>query len=300
MPRGRGSLDHWPEPRPTQRGWGQWMIDRMTDAANLQYQYGDSEKLKIRYEAHTLYSERTSHWHALFTEVLDIVPGEQVVDVGCGPGGIHVQLSRAGAQVTGIDASPGMVAEARAQAEQEGLNVQVRVGDAERLPFADGQFDAALCCHMLYHVPDIRAALTELRRVLRRGGRVLISTNAADHCARLNDLHAQAARELGFVPVVGDLAGGGRFSLSNLPLVQSVFPNVQLHELPNAFIWPTVESALRYYASGRIDAIQRVADETGHRELLLERMRELIGEIVAREGVFRVPKDAGYFLATVP
>ena len=275
------------------------MIDRMTDIANLQYQYGDSEKLKIRYEAHTKFSEHTSDWHALFTEVLDIVPGEKVVDVGCGPGGIHRHLSRAGAQVTGIDASPGMVAEARAQAERDALNVQVQVGDAEHLPFSDDQFDAALCCHMLYHVPDIQKALTELRRVVRSDGRVLISTNDADHCARLNDLHAQAARELGFVPVVGDLAGGGRFSLSDLPLVQSVFPSVQLHHLPNAFIWPTVEPALRYYASGRIDAIQRSAEETGHREPLIARMRELIGEIVKSEGVFRVPKDAGYFLATV-
>ena len=275
------------------------MIDRMTDAANLQYQYGDSEKLKIRYEAHTRYSENTSDWHALFTEALKIVPGEKVIDVGCGPGGVHGRLSRAGALVSGIDASPGMVAEARAQAEQHGLNVEVQVGDAEHLPFPDDQFDAALCCHMLYHVPDIRKALTELRRVVRPGGRVLISTNAADHCYRLNDLHAQAARDLGFTPVVGDLAGGGRFSLSDLPLVQSVFPRVELHHLPNAFIWPTVEPALRYYASGRIDAIQRAAEETGHRAPLLKRMRERISEIVAREGVFWVPKNAGYFLATV-
>lgn len=275
------------------------MIDRMTDAANLQYQYGDSERLRIRYEAHTQYSERTSDWHELFTQVLDITPGEKVVDVGCGPGGIHAQLSRAGAQVTGIDASAGMVAEARAQAERDALNVDVRVGNAEQLPFPDAEFDAALCCHMLYHVPDIHAALTELRRVVRRGGRVLISTNAADHCARLNELHTQAAQELGFVPVVGDIAGGGRFSLSDLPLVQSVFPIVQLHHLPNAFVWPTVEPALRYYASGRVDAIQRTPADTGHREPLLRRMEQLISEIIAREGVFLVRKDAGYFLATV-
>jgi ubiquinone/menaquinone biosynthesis C-methylase UbiE len=275
------------------------MIDRMTDAENLRYQYGDSDKLKIRYEAHTRYSERISDWDALFTEVLAIVPGEKVVDVGCGPGGIHSHLSRAGARVTGIDASPGMVAEALAQAARDDLNVQVQMGNAEQLPFLDEQFDAALCCHMLYHVPDIRAALSELRRVVRTGGRVLISTNAADHCARLNDLHAQAARELGYVPVVGDLAGGGRFSLSDLPLVQSVFPNVRLHPLPNAFIWPTVDSALQYYASGRIDAIQRAADETGHREPLLKRVHELITEIIEREGMFRVPKNAGYFLAIV-
>lgn len=274
------------------------MIDRLTDTSVLRYQYGDSEKLRIRYEAHTRYSEHVSDWHDLFTRALGIAPGESVIDVGCGPGGIHGRLCRVGARVTGVDASPGMVAEARAQAEREGLDVTVQEGDAEQLPFGDGQFDAALCCHMLYHVPNIERALRELHRVLRPGGRVLISTNAADHCARLSALHAQAAHELGFVPVVGGKVEEGRFSLGHLPLVRSVFPNAELHRLPNAFLFPTTDAALAYYASGRIDAVERRADETQHRAPLLARMRELIDEIIAREGVFRVPKDAGYFLAT--
>ncbi|MGE3271331.1 MAG: class I SAM-dependent methyltransferase [Chloroflexota bacterium] len=273
------------------------MIDRMTDAANLRYQYGDSEKLRIRYEAHVRYSEQSPDWHGIFIEALGIVPGTSIIDVGCGHGKIHPRLAQAGAEITGIDASPGMVAEARQQAEREHLPVTVLEGDAQQLPFPDDQFDAALCSHMLYHVPDIRKALTEIRRVVKPGGRVLISTNAADHCARLNDLHAQAARELGYVPAVGN-GEEARFSLESLPLVRDVFPDVKLHPLPNAFIFPTVDAALSYYVSGRIDAIQRRADETSHREPLLIRMRQLIGEIMDREGVFRVSKNAGYFLAT--
>ena len=136
-----------------------------------------------------------------------------------------------------------------------------------------------------------------MRRVVRPGGRVLITTNAAGHSARLSELHAQACRELGYVP--GQSSPERRFSLDHLPLVQSVFPNVELHHLPNAFSFPDVESAVRYYASGRVDSIERRADDVSHREPLLRRMEQLVGEVVAREGVFRVPKDAGYFLATV-
>ena len=273
------------------------MIDRATDRQYLQYQYGDSEKLRIRYEAHTQYSERPSNWFDLFTQVLGVTDGTTVIDVGCGFGGIHPTLSRAGAHVTGIDQSPGMVQEAQQQAERERLNVTLQEADAQQLPFPDDSFDAALSSHMLYHVPDIARALSEMRRVVKPGGTVLITTNAADHSRRLNDLHVHAAREHGLVPVAN--SPERRFSLEQLPLVQSVFPNVELHRLPNAFIFPTVESAIRYYASGRIDAIERTADDTSHREPLLRRMEQLISGIIAREGVFRVPKDAGYFLATV-
>ena len=270
------------------------MIDRMTDADNLRYQYGDSEKLRIRYEAHTKYSEHPSNWFDLFTEALGVTSGTKVIDVGCGPGGIHPRLVQAGAQVTGVDASPGMVTEARQQSERLNLHAEILVGDAQQLPFPDDQFDAALCCHMLYHVPDIAKALSEIRRVVKSGGRVLISTNAADHCARLNELHAQAARELGYVPVVGAQIETGRFSLDHLPLVQSIFPTVVLHRLPNAFIFPTVDSALAYYASGRVDAVERRADQSDHRAPLIARVGKMVTEIMAREGgVFRVPKDAG-------
>jgi SAM-dependent methyltransferase len=193
-----------------------------------------------------------------------------------------------------------MVVEARQQADRLNLHAEILIGDAQRLPFPDDQFDAALCCHMLYHVPDIARALRELRRVVKVGGRVLMSTNASDHCARLYELHAEAARELGYVPVVGANIETGRFSLDHLPQVQEVFRDVELHPLPNAFIFPTVASALAYYASGRVDAIERRADETSHRAPLIERVGGMILEIMAREGgVFRVPKDAGYFLATV-
>ena len=133
--------------------------------------------------------------------------------------------------------------------------------------------------------------------MVKIGGRVLITTNAADHSARLYELHRQAASELGLTP--GEAPGHVRFSLDELPLVRSVFPNVELHVQPNAFLFPTVESALRYYASGWIDAIEERDAGGSHRPALLARVSELIREIIARESVLRVSKNAGSFLATV-
>ena len=274
------------------------MIERVIDPRYLAYQYGDSEKLRIRLETHEQFSERLQDdWYPKYVAQLGPTPGERVLDVGCGFGAFHRALGEVGPRVVAFDYSPGMASEAHHRATRDGLAVQVLRADAQQLPLADNSLDHALASHMLYHVPDIRRALTEIRRVVKVGGRVLITTNAADHSARLHDLHAQAARDLGLTP--GAVPGHGRFSLAELPLVRSVLPNVQLHVQPNAFVFPDVESALRYYASGRVDDVLERRDDVSHRSALLSRMAELIGEIVAREGVFRVPKNAGSFLATV-
>lgn len=274
------------------------MSDRVIDPQYLAYQYGDSEKLRIRVEAHALYSEHPQDdWYPRYVAQLSPAPGESVLDVGCGFGAFHPALHAAGARVVAFDYSSGMAREARQRASRDGLAVQVFRADAQQIPLADNSVDHALSSHMLYHVPDIRRALEEIRRVVKGGGRILITTNAADHSARLHDLHQQAARDLGLTP--GLVPGHGRFSLDELPLVRSVFPNVELHRQPNAFLFPTVESALRYYASGRVDSVEERDAAGTHRPAMLERMAELIGAIIAREGVFRVPKDAGSFLATI-
>jgi SAM-dependent methyltransferase len=271
--------------------------DRVIDPTYLAYQYGDSEKLRIRLEAHERYSEHTQDdWYPRYVAQLDPAPGSSVLDVGCGFGAFHPALAAAGARVLAFDYSPGMAREAQ-RAARDGLPVRVLQADAQQIPLAANSVDHALASHMLYHVPDIRRALQEIKRVVKLGGRVLITTNAADHSARLYALHERAARDLGLKPTA--IPGHSRFSLDELPLVRSVFPTVALHRQTNAFVFPTVESVLRYYASGWVDAVEERDAEGSHRPALLARMAELIEEVIAREGVFRVPKDAGSFLATV-
>jgi ubiquinone/menaquinone biosynthesis C-methylase UbiE len=100
--------------------------------------------------------------------------GLRVLDVGCGPGTVLLQLTRAfGVDGVGLDASPKMIEAARREAPD--LD-ELHVGPAEDLPFADGSFDAALMRFVVHHVDRARA-FAELVRVLRSGGRVVISTS---------------------------------------------------------------------------------------------------------------------------
>jgi SAM-dependent methyltransferase len=273
------------------------MVDRVIDRAYLAYQYGDSEKLRIRLEAHERYSERSDNWADQMVSHLAGPAGRLLLDVGCGYGSYHPTLVRAGFRIVAFDLSAGLIREARQRAVEGRLPVTYIRADTQAIPLAERSCDAVTASHVLFHVPDVALAIREIRRVVRPGGQIYLTANASDHSARLYDLHCQAARELGFTPTAGP--AGLPFTLDHLPLVRSVFPNAELHRWPNAFLFPTTDAALRFYASSRVDAIQERRPDRSHQPPLLEKVGAMIDRIIAEEGVFRVPKDAGCFVATV-
>jgi hypothetical protein len=133
--------------------------------------------------------------------------------------------------------------------------------------------------------------------VLRPGGRVVLTANAADAMQRLMAVHAEAARELGYEPL--SETERPTFTLEDLPLVQSVLPRARRHLSDVALVFPAAGPALRLYATSRIDHIHAAPADGSHRPLLLERVRARIAAIIAAEGQFRVPKGVGFFVADV-
>ena len=101
--------------------------------------------------------------------------GERVLDVACGTGNAALVAARAGAVVTGVDLAHRLVDVARGRAEEEGLDIDFHVGDAQALPFGDGSFDVVLSVFGIIFAPDPRHAFSEVVRVLRPGGRALIT-----------------------------------------------------------------------------------------------------------------------------
>ena len=91
--------------------------------------------------------------------------GRRILDVGTGTGRAAIALAKAGAIVTGVDASREMLAVAGRRAREEGVTVAFASGDAHRLDFPDRSFDAVVCLRVLMHTPDWRASLGELCRV---------------------------------------------------------------------------------------------------------------------------------------
>jgi 2-polyprenyl-3-methyl-5-hydroxy-6-metoxy-1,4-benzoquinol methylase len=152
-----------------------------TESGYLRYQYDDSEKLRIRIETHERFTVGETDFNATLLEHIQPVPSLHLLDVGCGPGVQHGLLQTHGMRVTGVDMSFGMLREAGAAHRQLGY----AQGNAVALPFGDTQFDRVLCNGVLYHVRDWMAALWELRRVTRRSGRVIVSTNGPTAMQRI-------------------------------------------------------------------------------------------------------------------
>lgn len=107
-------------------------------------------------------------------------PGERILDLSTGTGWTSRLVARSGALVTGVDIASGLLDAARARAAAEGLPIEYRLGDAERLPFEDAAFDAVVstCGVMFASRPE--AAAAELARVCRRGGRIGLTTWLSD------------------------------------------------------------------------------------------------------------------------
>lgn len=110
--------------------------------------------------------------------ILDLageVAGRRILDAGCGSGPLTAALRERGAEVTGIDASAGMLALAR---RRLGDGTDLHVGDLSRpLPFADGAFDDVVASLVLHYLEDWGPTLAEIRRVLRPGGRLIASVD---------------------------------------------------------------------------------------------------------------------------
>jgi SAM-dependent methyltransferase len=113
---------------------------------------------------------------AIVRERLGAQPGERIVDIGCGPGFYCAELAEEvgpSGSIVGVDDSASMLALAERRCAELG-NVELLEGEATAVPVAEGSFDAAISVQVQEYLPDIAASLTEVLRVLKPGGRVLV------------------------------------------------------------------------------------------------------------------------------
>ena len=105
-------------------------------------------------------------------DAVGVRPGDNVLDVACGPGNAAIPAAKLGAHVTACDLTPELLAEARAAADDAGVEITCREGDAEALPFADASFDVVVSSVGVMFAPDHERAAGELLRVCKPSGRI--------------------------------------------------------------------------------------------------------------------------------
>src|SRR3954454_3815641 len=125
---------------------------------------------------------------------LDLKAGTYLLDVACGTGNLAIPAARRGADVTGIDIALNLIQQAKQRADAEGLRATFDEGDAEQLPYPDGQFDLVVSMFGAMFAPRPDRVASELVRVCRKGGTIAMANWTPDGLA--GKLFALTARYL--------------------------------------------------------------------------------------------------------
>lgn len=250
----------------------------------LTEQYHTARNLEARIALHARFSVNAYGWFPWLFDRLTLPQGSRVLELGCGSGRLWAQNSERIPTdwfITLTDFSPGMLTEARRALDGNGRLFEFAVADAQAIPFDDACFDAVIANHMLYHVPDLRTALMEIRRVLRPGGSFFASTIGGAHLRELHDL----------VPGYPDDFGAQYgFNLENGATVLAPhFGSVRLHRYEDTLVVTEAEPLIAFAYSTRVAADLDAAERAAI-------VRHIDHELAAH-GAIHITKDSGLFEA---
>lgn len=180
---------------------------------------------------------------------LGVGPGDRVLDLGCGTGRPAIQMARrTGATVLGVSVSTGDVAAGTALAEAEGMSGQVtfQYGDAMDLDLPPGSFDAVLGIELLVHVPDRAKAMAQMAKVVKPGGRIVLTDfvtgpEIESEVVREGLAETLAAFASGPLAELDDFPGWAREAGIEIDEIVDITPHTSVHSYPK-----TLEAMLQY------------------------------------------------------
>jgi SAM-dependent methyltransferase len=255
----------------------------------LKTQYKDSSNLKARAALHERFGTNRRRWFQWVFDHLALADRSgPILDVGCGPGGLwQANLHRipVGRRVLLTDLSLGMTREAR-ECLGSKSQFEFAVADVQSLPLPSRSFDTVIANHMLYHVPDLAAALSEIHRVLRGGGRTFAATNGRRHMQELDEL------VLRFDPTLAGWSATRekQFVLENgADLLGSLFSDVSLTTFDDALIVPD--------AAPLVDYVYSMPPPRSPSAARRQEFTAFVEDRIRSSGPFRITKATGLFAA---
>lgn len=261
-------------------------------------QYKTADNLKARIALHERYSTNDSWYDFVFEHLLAAPQEARVLELGTGPDTLWRECA---AQIpptwdlTLTDLSDGMLAEAKETFQNLSVKPTFRSVDAQEIPFEENTFDLVIANHMLYHVPDLDKAVSEVRRVLKPGGLFCAATNGGEHMLELDELINDWLSDYG---VVFERANSFNFLLENGEAVLAKrFGTVARRDLSdNTLAVDEVKPLIDYVMSmNRMRGGLESARED--LETMLEDLRKRV-ETKLTSGPFIIHKSSGLFVAS--
>jgi SAM-dependent methyltransferase len=254
--------------------------------------YADDRKIRSRMAIYA-YAESAAdpRWR---TSVIPWDGTQIVADVGCGNGFDLRQIVPQGRcrHAIGVDLSAGMLRSVEDLRQSGSLSLVQ--ADAQHLPLPDRTVDVALAMHMLYHVPDIPAAIRELRRITKRSGTVLASTNSPAHLAEIDGLLAaaissQLGRPVQAMPALSFTTQTGAAMLGR------EFSSVTLRTLEMPLSIPSAQPVISYVASIREPSLAWIGEPLDF-DAVLDDIAVKVEQVLQAQGSFRATSHMGVFV----
>ncbi len=255
----------------------------LADPAYVKDQYRESTNLGARIALHERFNTATRDWFDWYFDHLDLPNDARVLEIGCGTGLLwRKNGSRIPAtwRLTLSDFSRGMVETTRAT----GVSASFLQTDAQAIPFRGACFDAVTANHMLYHVPDLPRALSEIHRALKPSGKLFAATNGIAH---MREYFQLVSDFLGFESITPFT----QFTLENgAELLAKHFAKVERFDFDSNLEVTEVEPLVAYAMSGFVGK-QLIGTK---RE---DALRQFVADRIARDGAFHITKAVGLFVA---
>jgi len=264
-------------------------VSKFTDQDYLKTdQYKDAANLNARITIHDRFSTNPYGWFRWVFDTLVKLPADsKILELGSGSGLLwksSIDRIPAGWRITLSDLSPGMLDTAWRNLVVTGRAFQFKEIDAQSIPFDDEMFDVVIANHMLYHVPDRGKALSEIKRVLKPGGRLFATTVGENHMKQMMDWYSRV-----HVSRVWE-SFASPFTLENgMEQLRPYFSQVTLSRYEDNLKVTELQPLMDYIRSG-----MRVAELS---ESELDALQFDLEKELQEKGSIFITKDSGLFEA---
>lgn len=263
------------------------LIQTIQKEEQLSEQYKNSANLRIRNELHRKYSQADIPWFDWLYSQMDFSGVTRFLELGCGGGNLweHASISLRNRDIFLTDLSEGMLEDARKRlGNEEFTYLQV---NAESIPFKDRYFDAAAAHHVLFYLQDLEQGLSEIFRVLRKGGTFYASAYGENHMKEITDLVQEFDPEI----YLSSEKLNRKFGKENGGKILSRYASdVRYIPYEDSLLVTEAMDLADYVLSCHGNQVERLQ---GRYEEFLDFLQKKIDA----EGGIRITKDAGLFIA---
>ncbi|MBW5446427.1 methyltransferase domain-containing protein [Cohnella sp. CFH 77786] len=253
-------------------------------------QYRTANRLQTRIELYDQCGVNEQGWHRWFFEQLESSPNLKVLELGCGDGTLWAKNANRipeSWKITLSDLSPGMLEEARTHLRDATGCIRFMIADVQSIPFHDEEFDMVIANHMLYHVPDIPRALSEIYRVMKPNAYFYASAMSRAHLREIEEIAQAFDPEIKVLDPIME-----RFELDHgHELLAKEFTDVKTVRYEDHLIVNDVRLLINYMTSTPMNARSKLSGAK------LKSFVSFLQNKLNLEGSIRITSDSGFFRA---